>query len=471
MLNLGKRLFDTEDNLLTFLISIMLGMILLLGSLSILNKVPWSWMDKQMHYFRSIQIVNGDIIVSDNGNMAMMGGQVSESQNDFFEYWRAQGIAKEQAILRGWWNYGPEFEYSDETRFVANTKSVPYTPITYLPYSVVAWLNKSLKLPPKTEYLLMKIVGFITAFSLLIVILRLAPFGKLTMGILAMHPSTIGAMTAITADMLSTMFAWLFIIYSLRIFYKGLKQEKINWRDLSLYGGITLVMSMMKVPTFFLLAVYIGVMAFLWSRKVLRWSEKSILLSVLGISLFTSLIWILLVKDVNTGAYFGRHVSTSEQLSHIVSHPIDFIATFGRTLLSYKYVSIQIGYSNDMSYSIPIFLRCLYFIALGLSVLVQAPNIKKYLSKNPWLSYYKKGSILLYLGIFLTIFVILYLQFSEIGQNRIDGVQQRYFLPFLPLVLLVAPRRRFSTFLPPILITFFGMVPLLIHLTIIISQN
>ncbi len=49
-------------------------------------------MDEQSHYYRAIQISNGDVYKNDNGNMALFGGMVSENQQSFMDYFIKMGL-------------------------------------------------------------------------------------------------------------------------------------------------------------------------------------------------------------------------------------------------------------------------------------------------------------------------------------------------------------------------------------------
>ena len=70
-------------------IALCISFVVALGA--VLYRNPGSWMDEQSHYYRAIQISNGDVYKNDNGNMALFGGMVSETQQSFMDYFIKNG--------------------------------------------------------------------------------------------------------------------------------------------------------------------------------------------------------------------------------------------------------------------------------------------------------------------------------------------------------------------------------------------
>ncbi|MFR3960390.1 MAG: hypothetical protein ACLTZB_07205 [Streptococcus salivarius] len=101
------------------------------------------------------------------------------------------------------------------------------------------------------------------------------------------------------------------------------------------------------------------------------------LLFLFGLSFLVTVWWVLIVKNINTGAYFGRNVDTFKQLSFILSDIPSFLTLLARTLLGYNFFVYTIGYTNDLAvYAIPKLFTYLSATALVLSVFT------KYNSQN-----------------------------------------------------------------------------------------
>ncbi|MFR3850164.1 MAG: DUF2142 domain-containing protein [Streptococcus salivarius] len=81
-----------------------------------------------------------------------------------------------------------------------NTNTVPYTPFSYLPYVFTAYLSKIIGIKPVTEYLLMRLIGFLTYFLLFILAIKITPVGKFTLAFISTIPTVIVSWTNISAD-------------------------------------------------------------------------------------------------------------------------------------------------------------------------------------------------------------------------------------------------------------------------------
>ena len=164
------------------------------------------------------------------------------------------------------------------------------------------------------------------------------------------------------------------------------------------------------------------------------------LLFTLFFSILCSLLLIVLIKDVNTGAYFGRNVNTFKQLSHIFSNIFKFISMYLREIFSYDYTVIQLGYAEEVTYQKPpILVSILYYVAYGLSWLYQEKEYRVTKIDIKKFNLIQIGKIFSFFSIILSTFLILYLQFSLVGSDIIEGVKQRYFIAYSLLLLTFIP--------------------------------
>lgn len=104
-------------------------------------KKPNSWFDEFSHYMRAIQIANGDIKTSvDGDDMSQVGGYISVDESYFVDEMIIAQYESEEYIGFGWWNDFSDAEYSDELQFRSATNTIPYFPIAYLPYVIAVWV-------------------------------------------------------------------------------------------------------------------------------------------------------------------------------------------------------------------------------------------------------------------------------------------------------------------------------------------
>ena len=86
-------------------------------------------------------------------------------------------------------NWKEDFkELSKSDKLIKTKDSVAaaiYTPFVYTPYIVAVWLSKLFSLSTISTFLFVRLVGFLTVFTILIFAIRKIPFGKLSMLIIA----------------------------------------------------------------------------------------------------------------------------------------------------------------------------------------------------------------------------------------------------------------------------------------------
>ena len=404
----------------------------------VLYRNPGSWMDEQSHYYRAIQISNGDVYKNDNGNMALFGGMVSENQQSFMDYFIKNGPNHTFGLYP--LSEVGKLQYSEKNRFQAATNAVPYHPLVYFPYVLIALLNKILHLTPATEFIFMRLSGLIFAFFVLILSIRIIPFSKWTIAALSLHPTILLTNSAISADVFTNVSIIFFVACLTKVTYKVAKLKSFQKLDAIQLGISIILVSLAKVPAFLIIISVFPMLYFANKEKLTSRFINIFLLFTLFFSILCSLLLIVLIKDVNTGAYFGRNVNTFKQLSHIFSNIFKFISMYLREIFSYDYTVIQLGYAEEVTYQKPpILVSIMYYVAYGLSWLYQEKEYRVTKIDIKKFNLIQIGKIFSFFAIILSTFLILYLQFSLVGSDIIEGVQQRYFIAYSLLLLTFIP--------------------------------
>ena len=183
-----------------------------------------------------------------------------------------------------------------------------------------------------------------------------------------------------------------------------------------------------------MIALLLWVIIIFW--KEIKKTHKIGLLLIIAVTAAITLAWALYAKDINTGAYWGRNVDTAAQLTYIAENPLVFMKNLTYSMLNYDYVNITyLLYADSIFYSnIPFVIDMVVFVGLGLSAFVSVKHTHL-MKQRVWL-YWAQVALFVLIGI--AMFVLLYLQFTLVGTpDAIEGVQPRYFLPFLPLLVMM----------------------------------
>ena len=445
------------------------------GLMTISLRSPMVGLDEMGHYARSIELSNGNLLSLQDGNPALAGGKISNTQYEFIEEAKqvqSGNSTKYKATDKDWYHKFSSLPYTNQKRFYVNTNTVPYTPFSYLPYVFTAYLSKMIGIKPVTEYLLMRLVGFLTYFLLFILAIKITPVGKFTLAFISTIPTVIVSWTNISADGYMVAISALFFAVILRVVYSLRQGKSITLNDVIGVSIVTILLSMGKIPIFLYLFLLLPLALLLRKKSKFEHKAYYYLLFLFGFSFLVTVWWVLIVKNINTGAYFGRNVDTFKQLSFILSDIPSFLVLLARTLFGYNFFVYTIGYTNDLAvHAIPKLFTYLSATALLLSIFTKY-NSQDYL-RAPSNIYYKVFDITKYLisvAFIISVFIILYLQFSEIGSHTIDGVQERYFIPIYFILLSIIPKRKISSKLYLSIISLLAILPAISYWLILFNQ-
>lgn len=470
-MNIVRKWLGMTGQKYSLVVCLFLVLSFISGMATMLLREPMTWLDEHTHYARAIQLAKGDLFVSPNNDVSQMGGYITTGQERFIQETLAnrslENKKRSSTVSLDWLSYYDAIDYGSERLFYANTNTVPYTPTSYLPYIGVAYINQYVKASPVVEYTWMRIVGFLSAFLLALLAIKVLPFGKLTLAMLLSSPTVVASFSAVTADGINIALAMLFIAYVLNIVYQLANDKPLLPQQLASLVGLMVVVALAKMPTFFLIGLIVPVL----SMPILHKKQKRHLVIALIASLVCVIVWLYIVRHINTGAFWGRKVSTGGQLLHILSDVPKFIFVFLMTLARYDFLSMQLGYTNTVLYiSMPMFVSLSYYVSVLFSACLQDQDYDKRVVFNVHTNRFNTVKYGLFVFIVCAIFGILYLQFSEVGSLTIDGVQPRYFIPFFPLIFLQSTRFRLPNRLVAGAVVVVGILPTLTYMIMLMMQ-
>lgn len=468
-----KSFFKIKDKQYEKLIKFLLSIIFISGILSIFYRSPMSWLDEQIHYARVIQLSNGDIFKSIDNDNSKWGGDISKNHQEFIDRSMSKIVAslssgEDSIISDDWSNYYNDLDYTEDKHFHIATGAVPYVPAVYGIYVLAADFNKILHLNIVNEYKFMKLLNFIFCYLLILATVRVLPYHKLAFCAIFLLPTTILTLSSVTADAISFSISFLFVAYTLNLFNRIAKSNKIDKSSIIFYLIISIGVIISKMPAFMLIVLYIPLILknYIINKKITKFS-LILFFSALLFAAFT-LSWFYLIKDINTGAYHGKNdVNTLEQITYIIHNFSEFLTTLIKSIFSYNFLNMQLGYADRSYYMyIPNIFSYLFLIGLILSFFIQDQEENK---QNSLLSIFSISSFVL---ITVLIFTLLYLQFTQVGGKEIAGVQARYFIPYFPLLIIAFPflkvKEGYATL--KYLATFFILLPLFYYLLLFSNQ-
>lgn len=431
-----KRFLNIYSNKYAIAVVVLLLASFIIGLSSVFFRYPMSWFDEQVHYARVMTYADNPLSIT--------RGKVTKDEQIFIQkpmekIARSLGQPTTEIISSDWQK---EFDGLGKHQERISTKDATaaaiYTPFVYAPYIIAAWIGKVLHLNVVTTFLLMRLSGFLLVFTMLVLAIRKIPFGKLTLAIIGSLPPVTISFAAISADELSYGFSFLFISYALSLYLSIIKDKKLNIKDIWLFILLSFCVVLTKIPAFLILGLHLPILYAGFKTKAINKKGLITLSVVLCICAIITIGWYMIVRNMNGNVeYYGReNVDQVRQIKFMLSHPLRTLRIFADNILNYPYNSMQLGYSDyTKTMSVPSALTLLSFIGLVLSIFIKDKDDESDFTDNQLAMLYNLASRLLFVGAILLIFIIFYLQNSEVASDMVVGVQPRYFLPFLLLLL------------------------------------
>lgn len=438
-----KKFFKVKNNYYAVVLASLATLLFVLGVGAIFVRQPASWYDEEIHYVRSIQIANGDILKTKNNDNTKYGGYISVNENKFIDkaFQNKLFDKKIQAIDINWEKNYKNLTYTSQKVYRVSVTAVNYMPFQYFPFVAASFFSKVFKFNVTTEFILMRLSGFFVSFTLLLFSVRKLPFGKLTLMLLALCPPYFLSIASITADSFVFGMIPLFLAYVMSIFYSIISKREVTIDELIKFSIVSLALTLAKPPACLLISLVLFIAVVGRTKKIFTKKYFYFLVSLIFVLAFITLFWQYTVRMVDGRAYFGiTEADSSSQIKFMLSYPILALKIFAKEISNFDFSYMQLGYADKTMYmQLPRLASSFYVIAIFSSIFIGEKNSINLIEKK-YVKVFNLYKVFLFMTIVIISFAVLYLQFTPVASDVILGVQQRYFLPYWLLPLLVLPR-------------------------------
>ena len=408
--------------------------------------------DEATHFLRAYQVSTGDFVSERFGKRA--GGPIpinvsnmnDAALNDLIR--SAQSGLHEKAHIGYYKTYLKE-NHPDKNivnKYFAG--SAVYSPVSYAPQSIGIFLARTLRLPLLSYIYIGRILNAAVFIALAYLAIRLAPKGKWALFAVAALPTTLTAASTLSPDALLNGAALVLVALFLKALFDRaeIKPKYI----LGMFGAIA-VLSLTK-QTYFILAL---LPLFLPPKRVYgsikRYIFWNALLLLMAIGLTT--VWYSQVGDVAKYGYLDTrptlNVSPVAQEHYILHNPINYAGTLAWEILghfNHQYLQLA-GFLTWKGILMPEYIIFLIYLGLVASFLISRSEVEKSDLSLPDRSrrIASLGPLAVAAIIIIIIYTGLYIYFSTVKEQQIEGVQGRYFIPLigllLPAVMLLGRKR------------------------------
>ncbi|MGB9979971.1 DUF2142 domain-containing protein [Methanobacterium sp.] len=415
-----KKLFHKPEN-----IFIIIGLICGLVFLTV--NPPFQASDESVHFYRASDIAEGHFIpvkindktgVNISMNLEIIAYKYPWNKID---YQKAKYSPNETFSRL---NIKHDYRIKHFVN-MADVAIINYPPFPYLASAISIDIGKLLNLSPLLIMYLGRLANLLLWIFLTYLAIKITPVHKWVFFMLALMPITVFQAASLSADSFTIGISFLTIAFFLKLSFDDNK-DKVSLKDIFilLFLLITLVLSK---PFYFLLMLLFFIIPLkkYGNKKRMSLILTSLLLPVVA----TCFAWYYTVRGFYVPA--EPNISINAQMALIFHSPEIFFYALLNTIKIYV-PYIIVGFTGQMGWTVfmPLWLVSLYIITLFIVSLLDKGKIKIDLKQ-------KLTFIIILLLVSSAITIIEYIAWTPIGQNRIDGIQGRYFIPVIPLFFLL----------------------------------
>lgn len=416
----GDDRFGVADVLPAFFVLVVGA---LFGGSMIFLTPPFNVPDEMGHWLRTYQCSLGKVHASRNGDV--VGGELPVSLQEIYlatldpartdaEINVSTGKIREALAIpldRG------------RRQWFAFAAMARYSPVPYLPAAAAVRIGRLCRLTPLRLFYLGRAGTLIGYLLLVVAAVWLVPVHKWTLVLLALMPMSIFLAASLSPDALSIALSFLGIAMILRL---ALRSGKIGRGSLWFLGAVLLLVGLAK-PAYVALALLVLLIPndrFADPRQ--RWRIRALLL---GLPLAVSVAWVLSLPGLSVPV--RPCVDIKAQACWMLGHPWLYTKVMMEKITEpYLYSGIVATLGWGSIFLAPA-IYTVYWTALLATAVLDGSREYVRLSLAT-----RAASVAVYFLVMVLIATLTYLTWQAVGDQDLHGIQSRYFVPVLPLLLL-----------------------------------
>lgn len=389
---------------------------------------PFETPDEHQHLFRAWQLSEGGLIAERRGDE--VGGELPTGllRAVESELGTVAAHARRQPHAEPWpdrISRATPVDASGSRIFTDFRGSAPYAPVGYLPQIISIWMGKAVGLSVEGMVLAGRLLNALLTVALLAAAMRILPMGRNMLLLVGLLPMTAASAASFGQDGLVIGTASLVLAMGLRAKFT----RKWSTGGGVLFGLLTAVLTLAK----FVYLPLAGIALLTGGGGGGRWrfgqARVPLVATVFAGAMFLG--WMSLVAGLTVQMSPDKPLP-AEQLQYLLAHPQAFPAALAGTYdwaglvdksqTLFRFGWLQVGPVLPAWYAS--WLAALLLLAGGTGA---GPRLD--FAMRAWL-------LALFIAVVLILSFALYLGASRLGAAGVDGVQGRYFIPALLLLLL-----------------------------------
>ncbi|MFB2977488.1 DUF2142 domain-containing protein [Microseira sp. BLCC-F43] len=304
-----------------------------------------------------------------------------------------------------------------------------FFPITHLPQAFGMAIGRLFNVSPLVLLYVGRICNLLVWVLLVYLAIKIIPFYKWLLILLAFTPMSIFQASSLSGDALTNGLSFLLISVILTTAFAG--EKAITKYEIFILALLSLLLSLCKLA-------YCPILFLLWVIPVPRFrSKKQYFLTLSVIILFSLaavLSWLVLTRDLNVPLRLDTpNLTTEQRLNYLASQPGKLLVLLGNTLRVHglTYLEQYLGGMGWGETKMPIWHIVSYgFVLVSVALCSHEKDIVVSVRQ-------KAISLSIAVTNIALIFTLLYITWNDLDSDVIQGFQARYFIPISPLLFLL----------------------------------
>lgn len=403
---------------------------LIFGILLAFMNPPWQSNDEDRHFLHAYFISEGKILGTPRTDK--VGGYLPrnlvETVNSF------QGIAfyEGRKIDPSKETLAKQTALDESNKEFYHNFHFRENPLAFIPYSIGIFAGKIINSNPVWLLYFARIAGLLVYLALMYLTIKLTPVFKSVFYLFGLTPMVLYQSSSVTYDMLSNSLS--FLMVGIALYYAFTHEGELTWKNLLLFFLLAVAHRFSKNGYYLIPFIFFIVPR----NKIGSNAKMAIMFIALAMaSVIPSYTWWPLVQSASSGVVIPEmkkdfYVSMSENLSLNLSAPVTFISNIIMNLFHFGKewmggVLGRFGYAYAMMPE--------WFLAIHGIILIIVAFLDSS-SKIVFSIYQKMVVAAVAFGSIALIILAFYLT-SPVGASMVFGLQGRYFIPAVPVLLLL----------------------------------
>jgi uncharacterized membrane protein len=417
-------------------------MSLLAGTVLVFLIPPFQSPDEPNHFLRVFQISEGHLVSEIRSEargtdvIVVAGGM--EPRGLLEQTAQFTHLAFQPAMKTSWFEIDAQLHtpaHMNRRTFEIFSNTAIYSPIVYAPQAITLGLGRMLRLHPLI-LLYCGRLGSVLGWTLLgYLTLRLTPALHGAFLLLLVMPMPLFLSAALSADVITTALAILLTAFCL---HEAMAIGRMRRSGLLVLVLLTVCLSLTKPAYFPLLLLFFLIPPDRLGSRRRYWLTFAglVLVNFVAIGVWLSAtpgLGLILRPD-------DQALAPLQQFAWVKHHPLDFLSLFWHTVRAkgFWWTVSLVGVLGWLDTHLPIGFLIPYPLAIILLAMFGPSSAKTiWLFRSRWGLLAVAAAILLP---FATIGLMDYVSWTDLGARRVEGIQGRYFLPLVPVALLVTPQ-------------------------------